>query len=148
MDKNTIWAMVLCAIVMVATLVFETVYVVPKQQAAMEQQKIEQQAEEEARMELAEAQQEMISSDFASNEADLEAAGKIEKEEFYTIKTDKVEVKFTSKGGDIVSYKLLEHFDKDSNDSVEMVDNVTGSNRAFALTLVILPVQFLTIHST
>ena len=48
------------------------------------------------------------------------------KEEFVTITTDVVEVVFSNKGGDIISYKLLKHFDKESH-SYQSVLNSTGS---------------------
>ena len=54
-------------------------------------------------------------------------------EQQYTIRTDKVEAVFTNRGGDIISYTLLEHIDKDTGKGVQMVDNVTAANRAFAL---------------
>ena len=46
-----------------------------------------------------------------------------------------MQVTFTNRGGDIVSYKLLEHLDKDTNSGVQMVDNVTPLNRAFSISL-------------
>ena len=35
--------------------------------------------------------------------------------------------------GDIISYKLLEHKDKDTDSAIQMADSITSSNRAFAL---------------
>ncbi|WP_062328935.1 membrane protein insertase YidC [Treponema endosymbiont of Eucomonympha sp.] len=52
-------------------------------------------------------------------------------EQTYTITTKKVAVTFTNRGGDVVSYKLLDH--KDGDEGIEMADNVSVSNRAFAL---------------
>ena len=46
---------------------------------------------------------------------------------------NKAKVTFTNRGGDITSYKLLEHKDKETGSGVEMVNNVTSSNRAFSL---------------
>ena len=45
MDKNTIWAIVLCGIVLFASIFIQTAYITPKQQAAAEAQ---QQANEQA----------------------------------------------------------------------------------------------------
>ena len=54
-------------------------------------------------------------------------------EENFTVETDLVQVTFTNKGGDILSYKLKKHTDK--TDFVEMADFVTDSNRAFSVLL-------------
>ncbi len=55
-------------------------------------------------------------------------------EEEYTVKTNKFEVTFTNRGGDIISMKLLEHQDKTSGLSyVEMADSVTAEERAFSI---------------
>ncbi|MGL4986388.1 MAG: membrane protein insertase YidC [Treponemataceae bacterium] len=53
------------------------------------------------------------------------------KEETVTIETDLVRVVFTNRGGDIISYELLDHLDKGS--PVQMADNITRSNRAFSI---------------
>jgi len=55
------------------------------------------------------------------------------KEEKTVIETDLVRVEFTNRGGDIVSYKLKKHTDK--NGEVEMAEFVTDKNRAFSLIL-------------
>jgi len=54
-------------------------------------------------------------------------------EEIVEIKTDLVKVVFTNKGGDVVSYKLLQH--KDKNDFVEMVLPSDDKTRAFTIAL-------------
>ncbi|EFW38652.1 membrane protein insertase, YidC/Oxa1 family domain protein [Treponema phagedenis F0421] len=56
-------------------------------------------------------------------------------EKIYTVKTSLVEASFTNKGGDIISYKLLEHYGADSTENVEMIKNLTESNRAFSIAL-------------
>ena len=43
------------------------------------------------------------------------------------------EIELTNRGGDIVSYKLLNHIDVDTKEGIQMVDNVTEFNRACAL---------------
>lgn len=55
------------------------------------------------------------------------------KEETFTIETEKAKIVLTNRGGDVISYQLKEHFDKETGLGVEMVDNVTNTNRAFAL---------------
>ncbi len=54
-------------------------------------------------------------------------------EERIVLETDLVRVEFTNRGGDIISYKLKEHSDKDG--LVEMADFVTERNRAFSVIL-------------
>ena len=54
-------------------------------------------------------------------------------EQTYTITTDYAKVIFTNKGGDIVSYELLQH--KDGNNFIQMADSITDKNRAFSIAL-------------
>lgn len=54
-------------------------------------------------------------------------------EERPVIETDLVRVTFSSRGGDVLSYKLKEH--KDGNDFVEMIFAGEGGSRAFTLAL-------------
>lgn len=56
-------------------------------------------------------------------------------EETFTVLTDKAEVILTNRGGDIISYKLLEHLDKDTGTGVQISDNVSEFNRTCALAL-------------
>lgn len=51
------------------------------------------------------------------------------------IKTDKAEIVLTNRGGDIISYKLNDHIDVDTQEGIQMVDNVTDTNRACAVGL-------------
>mgnify|MGYP002857327327 CR=1 FL=1 len=126
MDKNTIWAIVLSSIVLIGSLVVNQIFILPRQQAAQARQAAEQEIAQAEREEAALMASNQISTDeFSSSESLTETE--------YTITTNKVKVTFTNKGGDIISYKLLEHLDKDTNSGVEMVDNVTANNRAFSL---------------
>ena len=54
-------------------------------------------------------------------------------EETITINTEKAEIVLTNRGGDIISYKLISHKDIDTNEGVQLVDNVTEMNRACAV---------------
>ena len=128
MDKNTIWAIVLSTLVLFAALFIQEAFIAPKQQAkaAEEEQNIAL-AEENFQEESTEA----LDSFFVSDENDHVA--ETSAEEFITVKTDLIEAVLTTKGGDVVSYKLLKHNDHDTNEGVQMVDNVTDTNRAFAL---------------
>lgn len=130
MEKNTIWAIILSALVLFATLFINYTFIVPKQQANAAKQAAELQVNNEQLAEEVEMKNSLISS--VKEDSVIEEEGE---EQFYEIKTNKVLVKFTNKGGDVVSYQLLEHQDKTTGHGVEMVDNVTETNRAFALSL-------------
>ena len=129
MDKNSIIAIVLSSLVLMATFFIQNKYVMPKKQAQAEAQAAEMQAKKELEQAKVKAENEMISASFAEETGSAEE--NIPEKEF-TITTNKVKVVFTNKGGDIVSYKLLEHKDKETGDGVEMATNITGSNRAFS----------------
>ena len=138
MDKNTILAVVLSGIVLLGYLYVDTKYIMPKQRAAKERQKEElaqQQAEKEQK---AEELSSLISAQENSEAFEGEEDGQdsaVEPVEIgeYVVETDKIRVVLTNRGGDVVSYKLLDHLDKDTGEGVEMVDNISSSNRAFSL---------------
>lgn len=131
MEKNTIWAIILSALVLFVTMFINYTFIVPKQQENAARQAAEQQiAEEQAAAEI-----ELKNSLISSSLEEVEAVEEDVEEQFYEIKTNKVTVKFTNKGGDIISYQLNEHQDKTTGVGVEMVDNITAKNRAFALSL-------------
>ena len=56
-------------------------------------------------------------------------------EQTVTVKTDIAEITLTNRGGDIISYKLLEHNNSKGDSYVEMVKNLTDRNRAFSIAL-------------
>lgn len=121
MDKNTVWAILLSTLVLV---VFTTL-----QMAFMPQQPTETAVSETG---------EIIQSESIETEAVkvsqlpvLEFSEENLKEEFVTITTESVKVTFTNRGGDIISYELLNHADKDGY--IQMADNISDFNRAFSL---------------
>ncbi len=134
MDKNTIWAIVLSTIVIIASYL-----VLPKFFPGLNMMGLGNQANtqvteetaepEEFSLESAEEVSELsISSDYSEEEGQPALV-----EEKYTITTDKVEAVFTNKGGDIISYKLLDHMDMDTDDYVQLSDNVNNKNRTCAI---------------
>ena len=56
-------------------------------------------------------------------------------EQTVTVKTDIAKITLTNRGGDIISYKLLEHNNSKGDSYVEMVKNLTDRNRAFSIAL-------------
>ncbi len=132
MDKNTVWAIVLSFLVVVVSAVVEIKVIIPRQQAKAAEKALVQQKEEEARQQQL-ASRQLVATE--ENKTESEETILPVSEENFTITTNKVQVTFTNRGGDIVSYKLLEHLDKDTNSGVQMVDNVTPLNRAFSISL-------------
>jgi len=59
----------------------------------------------------------------------------VTQEQLVTIKTSVAEITFTNRGGDIISYKLLEHTGSQGEDHVELVKNSSDKNRAFSVAL-------------
>ena len=133
MERNTLWAIILSTAVLIVFFGLQSKFM-PKQQPAPQ---TEQTAEsKETASEKSDGQ--TAGNELASEENPLmqEFVSDTEQaEETYTITTNKVKVTFTNRGGDIIGYELLEHLDTDTGKGVEMADNVSETNRAFALSL-------------
>lgn len=130
MDKNTVWALILSLLVMVGAFFVNIKFIKPRQDAARQQQQIElAQKEAEQKKKVEEANKQVSTLPSENKEETITPASETD----LTITTDKVKVLFSQKGGDIVSYQLLEHFDKDTGKGVQMADNISEFNRAFAL---------------
>ncbi|MBP5577114.1 MAG: membrane protein insertase YidC [Treponema sp.] len=130
MDKNTVWALILSLLVMVGAFFVNIKFIKPRQDAARQQQQIElAQKEAEQKKKVEEANKQVSTLPSENQEETITPASETD----LTITTDKVNVLFSQKGGDIVSYQLLEHFDKDTGKGVQMADNISEFNRAFAL---------------
>lgn len=128
MEKNTLWAIILSTVVLLVFFGIQAKFM-PKQTAQPQQTEITESAEDATANHLAENQAVMQPNLMSPlQEVESEVA-----EQTYTITTDKVRVTFTNRGGDIIGYELLEHLDTDTGKGVEMADNVSDSNRAFAL---------------
>lgn len=132
MDKNTVLAIVLSTLVLIVSLFVQTKYFVPKQQEKARLQAAEMQIQKERQEAQAKAESEMVSASFEEAETDSSSGEEISVQE-YEIVTNKVKAVFTNRGGDIISYQLLDHEDKNTRSGVEMVQGVTDSNRAFSL---------------
>ena len=127
MDKNTIWAISLSTLVIIGAFVIQPMLFPQNKQIVSEAQTA--QIEETAGTEAAESSNNVVSVLSADSEEN-----QIE-EKTYTVKTDKVEVVFTNKGGDILSYKLLDHNDVDTKDFVQLSDNISDFNRTCSVSL-------------
>ncbi|MBO4385670.1 MAG: membrane protein insertase YidC [Treponema sp.] len=130
MDKNTVWALILSLLVMVGAFFVNIKFIKPRQDAAREQQQIElAQKEAEQKKKVEEANKQVTTFSSENQEEAITPASETE----LTITTSKVKVLFSQKGGDIISYQLLEHLDKDTGMGVQMADNISEFNRSFAL---------------
>ena len=131
MDKNTIWAIVLSTLVIIASYLILPKFF-PGLNPAFGRQAAQTQTEETET--TAEPQEFTLeSTGLAVEIEDSEEDQSVLTEQKYTIKTDKVEAVFTNKGGDIISYKLLDHMDMDTDDYVQISDNVNSKNRTCAI---------------
>ena len=140
MDKNTIWAIVLSTLVIIASYLILPKFFPGLNMMGLGRQNTQNQTEQ---TESAEPQELDLSgmeenaavfadAEIAAEESEAEEQSTLV-EQKYTIRTDKVEAVFTNKGGDIISYKLLDHKDMDTDDFVQISDNVNSKNRTCAI---------------
>ena len=126
MDKNTIWAIALSTLVIIGAFVIQPMLFPQNKQIVPENQTA--QIEETAGKETPDSSMYDVNVISAADSEEVE-------EKTYTVKTDKVEVVFTNKGGDILSYKLLDHNDVDTKDFVQLSDNISDFNRTCSVAL-------------
>ena len=131
MNKNTVIAMVLSGLVIAAAMFVQYKFFPPvpvQQQSSAAVSTTEQQAEIPQNTFVAET----APADFGVLETPDET---VIGEQTVTVKTDIAEITLTNRGGDIISYKLLEHNNSKGDSYVEMVKNLTDRNRAFSIAL-------------
>ena len=130
MEKNTIIAVVLSCLVIVATFIVQTRFFPPAE--------LQQTVQTEETV-VEEQNNQVNTQTVINNEVFSEAASIVSEEQetieeqTFVIKTNLVEAVFTNRGGDLISYKLLDH--KDSGDFVQMADNITEKKRGFSVLL-------------
>ena len=131
MNKNTVIAMVLSGLVIAAAMFVQYKFFPPvpvQQQSSAAVSTTEQQAEIPQNTFVAET----APADFGVLETPDET---VIGEQTVTVKTDIAEITLTNRGGDIISYKLLEHNNSKGDSYVEMIKNLTDRNRAFSIAL-------------
>ena len=131
MNKNTVIAMVLSGLVIAAAMFVQYKFFPPvpvQQQSSAAVSTTEQQAEIPQNTFVAET----APADFGVLETPDET---VIGEQTVTVKTDIAEITLTNRGGDIISYKLLEHNNSKGDSYVEMVKSLTDRNRAFSIAL-------------
>ncbi|MCQ2596510.1 MAG: membrane protein insertase YidC [Treponema sp.] len=129
MDKNTIIAVVLSTLVIIGS----TIIMQKRNPAMFAPQTAETPASEEVSTEVTDLNNASVSELAA---ADLEAGETVSEsveEQTITINTDKAEIVLTNKGGDIISYKLKDFNDKDTNEGVQISDSVHEKNRTLGV---------------
>ena len=131
MNKNIVIAMVLSGLVIAAAMFVQYKFFPPapvQQQPSTTASVTEQQA--------AVPQNTFVAENMPADSAVLEVPDEtVIGEQIVTIKTNVAEITFTNRGGDIISYKLLEHNNSKGDSHVEMVKNLTDRNRAFSIAL-------------
>ena len=131
MNKNTVIAMVLSGLVIAVAMFVQYKFFPPapvQQPPSTAVAATDQQAEVPQNTFVAET----APADFGVLETPDET---VIGEQIVTIKTNVAEITFTNRGGDIISYKLLEHNNSKGDSHVEMVKNLTDRNRAFSIAL-------------
>lgn len=124
MNKNTIIAIVLSTVVVVASIFLQSKFVPKNQNSAPV-------AEEQVKTEVSDKSNEVKENLKIS----ASSSNEVKEEKLITVKTSKSEIVISNRGGDLVSYKLLNHIDVDTKEGVQMVDNVSAWNRACAVAL-------------
>ncbi len=128
MEKNTAWAIGLSSIVLIGFFFLQT-FLAPKQSAQTPA----------AANSTEQVSSEQPSSTPVTNSTTEKAVAASAKdsaaEDTFVIETNKLRVTFTNRGGDVIGYELKDHKDTDTGDYIEMADNITKTNRAFALAL-------------
>lgn len=129
MNKNAIWAVVLSALVLFGYMFVQAKFFAPKNEevTAVEQTADTVKADEAGTVAAVDGE--------VKEPSELEGAVASEKEETFTVKTNKLEVVFTNRGGDVTSLKVLEHKDTWTKEPVELATNVTPDNKLFALAI-------------
>ena len=137
MDKNTIWAIVLSTLVIVGSYFLLPKVFGTKNKEVQEQPAVEVVTEEASTQtaSLFSEQDEQLIAEVEEEAETEDAVTEAAVEETITIDTGLAKVVFTTKGGDILSYKLMGHNDKETNDFVELSDGITETNRTCALAM-------------
>lgn len=136
MDKNTILAVILSTVVVIASITLQSIF----------SQKNRAPTTDASQATASQKTQDTDSTTSTSKQANQVEAEKEQptltanqniEEQTITVETGVATIVLTNHGGDMTSYKLdpAVHFDTDTNDGVEMVTNLTDTNRAFGVAM-------------
>ena len=154
MEKNTVWAISLSTVVLVGFFAVQT-FLFPSQPQEQNQSEqnvdstdssiVENEAGKTENSGILETESGLSENNIIASESSHAESGEEIPlvEENFTITTNKVKVTFTNRGGDIISYELIEkdddgklkNRDVDTGKGVELIENLSEKNRAFALSL-------------
>ena len=123
MNKNSIIAIVLSTIVVLASLILQPMLFPNTANNVAESENV---TEETSAVKVEEEKKDL--SLIVEDESDKNV-----EEQFFEITTKNAQIVLTNRGGDMISYKLLNHIDVDTKDGIQMVDNVSKTNRACAV---------------
>lgn len=130
MNKNSILAIICSAVVLVGYICLNTfVFNKPTHEHVEENSSLVETVETEESSEQTSIVSEIPEPELSEIPEEIEVV----EEEIFTVQTKKVKVQFTNKGGDVISFQLLDHEDSRVKSYVEMAENISESNRAFAL---------------
>ena len=125
MNKNTLIAIILSTVVVAVSFILQPILFPGVYEPEQPVNEGYSETEQTAAISEEKDKKEAVFSEILSDEAVSEKQ--------ITIKTEKAEIVLTNRGGDIVSYKLNDHIDVDTQEGVQMVDNVTDRNRACSM---------------
>lgn len=126
MNKNTLIAILLSTIVVIATFILQSI-LFPNSYNTEQNENSSGQTTEivENTIETEEIEKKALVSESETSE-------NIE-EKTFLFNTNKAEIVLTNKGGDLISYKLSDHIDSDTGEGVQIVDNISEKNRALSI---------------
>jgi YidC/Oxa1 family membrane protein insertase len=133
MEKNTIVAIVLSSVVLIGGLLLQQRLFPPADPIIPP---TPEQISEQSAQQVSASQGGSLTTSIPNETVSIpdgEAAAEALAEQTYIIETELVRVTFTNRGGDIISYELLEHNDSLTGEFVQMADNISNTNRAFSL---------------
>jgi len=129
MDKNTIIAVVLSTIIIIASFILQPIIFGKKD--VQPNQTVEVAENSAVEDTTVTSKNESILGSVVAESAEETTAS----EEKITINTNKAEIVFTTKGGDIINYKLKDHLDMDTNTGVQLSDSISNFNRTCGIAL-------------
>ncbi len=129
MDKNTVWAIVLSALVLFASIFIQNKYFAPR--TLPDAVQTAEVAAESGVLQNDAPSAVSVAAESASGVDKTADVEEVLEEKEYTIETQTLRVRFTNRGGDIIGYELKEHLD--GADAVQMAKNISSTNRAFSL---------------
>lgn len=126
MNKNSILAVVLSGLVLFAYVFVSSKFFSPKP------------VENTTTVEQTESAENVTEkpAELSGNEPEIKEASEeneVIAEQTFVIETNKIKVTFTNRGGDVTGIELLEHKDVKTKEFVQMAENISAKNRAFAV---------------